>query len=239
MRYFALALVLLTLLSLPGCKEKKALSPARYSVELITENSRSNGVGVTLVYPEIQEYGDDVAEERVNTLLKDYAYAMFKRENLFAGEDYTFEYAVTQVEITLQMEGFLSACVGGYIVEEQSGNQENFSYTVNCDLERALLYETKDLLSDYSRLASLFEKGRFTKAFGHPNLMDYITYEEMIGQYKAEYGIYPDVYFTESALGFVMDVVPMFSGYAGFTLPLNKAADSLQGDNPLVIALTE
>ncbi len=229
-------LAALTLLS--GCGEKQPLPAADYSLTVKTVNTRVDGVGVTLMLPVVSGYADEKAEAYINERLLENAWAMFRRENLVADEECTFEYSAAEVVVTLETEGFFSAYVGGLIADEGSGRMEYFSYTVNCDIKNGMLYSSDELLLVYEALAARFEKGQFQKRFGHPELLENTTYGDMILPYSAEYEIYPDVFFTDTEIGFLIEVVPSLAGYAGFTLPLRSAGGWLNSENPMVAFIT-
>ena len=238
-RIFSIALTVLLLGTvLNSCAKERELPPAEYSLMTHTVNTRLNGIGITLVFPVVSGYEDKVAESRINGCLEEYAWEMFHRKNLVADDAGGYEYSVTEVQVTLATTGFFSAYVMGFVASEDTGRTENFSYTINCDLNSGVLYKAEELLSSYEPLAERFVKGQFKKVFGHAELLENSTYADMLLPYRAEYAIYPDIFFTETGVGFLIEVVPSLGGCAGFTLPFRSALDGLDLSNPMVSFVT-
>ena len=232
-RLLAAALALVLLLPLSACAKEVQLPAADYFTEIVTVYAQENGNSIQLMYPAVSGYADAEAETRINAAIAEYAMEMYRRENLIADEEGGYEYSAVEAVVMLETEGFLSAYVGGIIASEVSGNTVYFAYTLNCDIRNGVLYTTEELLSDYGKLAKRFADGDFTQHFGYKNLEQQTHLTDMISQYKAEYGIYPDVYFTDGGLGFLIEVVPLLDGYAGYTLPIRQAKSCLNTENPL------
>ncbi len=229
-----IAVLLFLLPALVCCGGIVSPAPADYTVETVTEYRTDNGNSLHLVYPAVRGLTDKEAEDRVNTLFAAYAEEMYRREELFSGEGGGYTYAVTEVTVTLAAKRFLSGYAGGVITADSTGYTAYFAYTFNCDLDACVLYSAEDLLTDYSRLVKWFKRGRFSQHFGYPDLQRQISFADMIEQYKAEYGVYPALYFTPDSMGFLVEVIPLFDGYAGYTLSLRQAEKCLKKDNPLV-----
>ena len=49
----------------------------------------------------------------------------------------------------------------------------------------------------------------------------------MILQYRSEYGIYPDIYFTGDSFGMVIELVFALGGYALFEVPLSLVSGAV------------
>ncbi len=227
-----IACFLLLLLTLTACTAKRELPPADFTVVTETENFTDGENGVLLMYPVIEGYADPQKEAEINEEIASYARRMYQNE-VPVTEDGGYYYDTTDVRITLASGGFLSAVIGGTLTSAYSGNTTYFSYTVNCDIENGVLYTANEIVSDYAKLQSMFLNGKFSQDFGYTDLVSQITLADMISQYKAEYDILPEVYFTADGVGFLIEVVPLLDGYAGFTLPFGKAEKYLNDENPL------
>lgn len=229
----SIACFLLILLLLTACTAERELPPAAFTVATATENFTDGENGVMLLYPVIEGYADAEAEAQINETIAAYARQMYQNEVPPTAEDGGYYYDATDVRVTLASGGFLSAVIGGTVTSAFSGNTTYFSYTVNCDIESAALYTAEEIVSDYAKLQTMFLDGKFSQDFGHADLTAQITLADLISQYKAEYGILPEVYFTADGVGFLIEVIPLFDGYAGFTLPIGKAKKHLNYENPL------
>lgn len=236
-RVLAVLLSVLMCMPLAGCAGAN-FPPADYSVETVTVFAQKDGNDITLMYPSIAGYPDAAAQELMNGLIASYAHAMYKKQDLIAAEDGGYEYSAAEAVVTLQTKGFLSAYVGGLITSEASGNTVYFSYTLNCDIENGCLYTAEDLLVDYASLAERFVGGDFGQDFGYADLAGQTSFADMLLPYKAEYGVYPQIYFTEDGVGFLIGVIPLYGGYAGYTLPYRRARGALNTENPLAAFVT-
>ncbi len=236
-RAIAVLLLVLTCAGTAACSDTE-LPPADYSVETVTVFTQEDGNELSLIYPQIKGYPDADAQTRMNEEIARYAYAMYEKQDLISTEDGGYEYAVTAAEITLQTEGFLSGYVFGVIFSQYSGKGMFFAYTLNCDIENGCLYTTEDLLEDYEFLEKRFLKGDFSQEFGYEELDGLMTYSDMLVQYKTEYGIYPNMYFTDEGVGLLVETVTLLGGYAGYTLPYHLAREALNRENPLVAFVT-
>ncbi len=232
---FILATFLL-ILPLVSCKEESSPSAetVNMTAETVTENFMDGTNSVMLKYPSVSGSGDAEKDARINAILASYARDMYEYQAPLKDEEGGYSYAATDVRVTYLSDSFLSACIGGTILSGFSGNASNFFYTVNLNLDSGELYSSEDILSDYKTLRELFLEGDFMQQFGHIGLMDQMTREDLILQYREEYGILPQVYFTKDCIGFLLEVLPMLDGYAGFTLSYAQAEDCLDKNNPFV-----
>ncbi len=232
MRKFIASLAVLLLL-LTACGAERELPSADFTVRIESEYFTDGENGVLLQYPVIEGMDDAEAQTRINEKISAYAHSMYVKEVPASSGDGGYYYDVTAVRLTLQSGGFLSAVIGGTVTSAFSGNTSYFSYTVNCDIENGVLYTAGEIIADYPKLHALFLNGKFSQDFGHSDLTAQITLDDLISQYKAEYGILPEVYFTSDGVGFLIEVIPLLDGYAGFTIPIGKAKNYLNHENPL------
>lgn len=237
-RFVALALVFV-LFSFSACRQQVTFSAPSYTVETETEHFTDGTCGVMLKYPVISGYTDVQAQNALNEKIAAFAHAMYEREVPVSDDGDGYSYTVTGVRITFASDAFLSAVIGGTVTSGFSGNESCFSYTINCSLKDGTFYSSEEILADYSVFVDRFVYGAFSQDFGHAGLTAEIELEDLISQYKAEYGIFPEVYFTENGIGFVIEVIPLFDGYAGFTLPYAQAKKFLNQENPFVEYVTK
>ncbi len=232
------ALVLLTVMIFTACAAEAPLPEASFETQMKSEMFTDGYCGVMLQYPVIKNYADKDAASAMNRMIREYVHGMYESSGLSPEEDFGYTYAVSDARVMLASDNFLSVRIGGTISSAFSGNTSYFSYTLNCDIENGTFYTAEDILSDYAALKKQFQKGAFNQTFGYADVHTEIPFSEMISQYKEDYGIYPDVYFDEDGLGFLIDVIPMFDGYAGYTLPYKTARKSMNQQNPFVAHVT-
>lgn len=237
MRRAVAVLVLLLFSVSAGCADVP-LPAADYAVEIVKVFTQEGENEISLMYPQIIGFYDADAQTRINGEIIRRVHEMYEKQDLVITRDGGYEYAVTDAVVTMQTKGFLSAYILGTITSSYSGKGRYFAYTLNCDVAGGCLYTSEELLGDYEFLARQFEKGRFTQHFGYEEIDGMMSYADMLLQYKAEYGIYPDVYFTEDGVGFLVELIPLLGGYAGYTLPYRRARGALNTENPLAAFVT-
>ncbi len=225
-------LLLILVLILPSCAADTLPAPAAFSVSIKTENFMDGACGVMLKYPVISGYTGAAAQSAMNEKIVSLVYEMYRKEIPVLEDGDGCSYAITDARVTFQSDVYLSVVIGGVVASGLSGNESGFSYTINCKIDDGTFYTAEEILADYPALVQFFKKGDFTQDFGHPGVTAQMDLCDLIGQYKAEYGILPDVYFSENGLGFLIEVIPLLDGYAGFTIPYGRAAKHLRADNP-------
>ena len=229
--FFALAL----LLTLCSCqKQAPELPAAEYDIEILEEYCKLDGNSVKLLYPKISGLADTETEQLVNRKASEYARSVYELCGLGAGG---YEYTASAAEILLSTRDLFSVLVTGVFAPQSGGDAAAFAYTVNCDLTTVEFLGTKEIVSDYDGLKRLFLSGAFSPDFGYDAAPDDGELQAMVGQYKEEYGIYPDFYFQNGKLGILIETLPALGGYAGFTVDIGRAAPYLCTDRAGIAAV--
>lgn len=196
-----------------------------YTVDTEVETQKTENGDVTIVYPTINDPGGEALDpELLNQLIKDYMDQKFKYDGVTdTGAEYTYE--ITDTVTAIATDEFVSIIVKGRYYITDAPNPVVFAYTINCDLKASVIISASDLVYDFAEIKKLFTGGKFTLEEGMQSLLEETNYEDMIMEYRAEYGIYPNVYFTESGFGIVIDLVYTLGGYALFEIPYSEVED--------------
>ncbi len=223
---------------LGGCSAEGIVLPdAAYSITFSEEYLVLDGNNVKLMYPIVSGYANAETEEAVNSAARALALDMYRREGLMSDSDGGYTYTPTDAVVTLQCDTFYSVYIGGVVSSDVSGGTECFVFSLNCDLSSGTFLSTVDGIANYEGLRKMFIRGKFTQDFGYDNLVEHMTEESLLQQYKAEYDIYPPLYFREGKLGFLVETVPLLDGYAGFTMDIRKAAKYMNTQNAAISKL--
>ena len=197
----------------------------------IAENSPVHGENdIILMYPQIKYEGKEETAEQINALLYEYALSEFKKTGLDSSGSDSYSYVTESVLVTVKREGFFSAVISGYYVSSEALHQEYFTYSVNLDIDNVRFITSEDVIADFVNIRTLFLDGKFTLSNGIDDLLEETTLEDMFVQYRADYNIYPGVYFTSSALGIIVEVVYLLGGTACFEIPYADVAEYISGD---------
>ncbi len=196
-------------------------SDAGYVVDTTVETEKNDGGDVTIIYPVIDPDDDKINAERLNELIKDYIDQKFKYDGVAGtGEEYTYE--ITETVTAVTTPEFASIIVKGKYYIADSPSPTVFAYTINCDMKAVAIISATDLVFDYNEVKKLFTGGKFKLVEGLETLLDETNYEDMIMEYRTEYGIYPNVYFTKTGFGMIIDLVNTLGGYALFEIPYSE-----------------
>ena len=233
-----LALLLLVPLLLCACGSSVKLPDAQYSISITEEYLKADGNSVKLLYPTVAGLPDPETEKAVNEAAAALARRHYEEEGLMHDSDGGYTYTALTAEIMLASRDFYSVCIVGVITSDVSGGRDTFAYTLNCDLTEKSFLETEDIVSDYSALAKEFTAKTFSFAFGDESPEKQMSRKSLIEQYKADYGIYPCVYFTEGGFGILVDTLPSIgSGCAGYLADVRDVRRCLYTENPRIAAL--
>ncbi len=196
-----------------------------YTVDTEVETQKTDNGDVTIVYPTIKDpENNDETTELLNKLIKDYMDQKFKYDGVTdTGSEYTYE--ITDTVTTILTDEFASIIIKGRYYISDTPNPTVFAYTINCDIKASAIISASDLVYDFGDVRNLFLNGKFTLTEGMEGLLEETNYEDMIMEYRAEYGVYPNVYFTESGFGMVIDLVYTLGGYALFEIPYSSVED--------------
>ena len=233
-----LALIPLVLLLLTACGDSIRLPAAQYTLSMTEEYLKEDGNSIKLLYPTLSGFTDAELQAAVNAEAAALAHRYYKTEGLMNDSDGGYTYTALEAEIMLTSRDFYSVCVVGVITSDVSGGRDTFAYTVNCDLTTGAFLETEDIVADYDAVAGDFQSKTFDFHFGVEDPASQISRKSLIEQYKADYGIYPYVYFTEGGFGILTDTLPsMGNGCAGFLADMRDVRRYLHTENATIAAL--
>lgn len=115
--------------------------------------------------------------------------------------------------------------VGYYLTARVDSNTpERIFGAVNINLTTGQRMDAASLIPDLSKLIGALADGTFPRVDGGAAL----TQEELssaLSQYRADYAIYPDVYFAETSVLVSVSLMSAEGGYAQFGVPYDVAAD--------------
>ncbi len=192
-----------------------------YTVETEVETQKSDNGGASMEYPTVTPDNDSVDAEFINKLIRDYMDKKMREEQLDGGEG-IYQYNITETKTMLMTDDLLSILIMGQYDVSDSPHPTLFAYTINCDLTDNSLIYAEDLIKDFGIIREKFINGSFTLEYGNEGLLFETNYEDMIMEYRTEYGIYPYVFFTEDTFGMVIDLVYALGGYAVFEIPYSE-----------------
>lgn len=183
-------------------------------MHITTEQSTfdENGSHIQMIYPTVVSHGS--ADEITKTLRAEMDRRRVEELLGFAGGE--SNYKVENVSVELCRPTFVSLVVTGYCYVSESSHPEYFAYTINYDVNAKKLLSGEDLIKDFDAVREKFTGGGFRTVYGQAGLLDEMSYEDMITAYHAEYGIYPEVYYTSDGFGIAVELVYTLGGYALF-----------------------
>ena len=193
--------------------------------EKVSQNEGS--ATIVMIYPKVVSAGaSSHSADELNIIIREYMDDRRRAERIESfGDEY--EYIVEDVDLTYVGESFISAVVKGHYYIDGSTHPTLFAYTVNCDTKKGMIVTGADLIRDFARVRNTFTNGGFRLVFGMDGLFDETNYEDMIMEYRPEYDIYPDVYYTEKGFGLAIELVYTLGGYALFEAPLSSLGDAV------------
>lgn len=207
-----------------------------YEISVVKDSAEElSGIkgNITLMYPQMNYPGNEAAADKINGLIKNLAVSVFKEAGLESDDIESYMYVTETALITLKKENFFSAVVTGYYITDTASHQEYFSYSVNCDISQEKLLTSEDIITNFEKIRALFIDGKFTQSYGEETLLDETTHTDIFTQYKADYSIYPDVYFTSSSFGVIVEIVYHLGGNACFEIPYSDVKEYLNADLPV------
>ncbi|MBE6709084.1 MAG: hypothetical protein E7578_07585 [Ruminococcaceae bacterium] len=196
------------------------------SLFVYSENYMYGEISVTLKYP---KYGDG-KHDAFDLAMRDYAVTKFNREGR-SPED-SAEYVIFSCDIKLETEYFVSAVFCGTIKDPTAPHDMHFAYTVNADTRSGKVYLYEELVGDIELIKSGLSDGKFSQSYGVDGLMDsisngHVSYEDITQSWRSDYGIFPDMYFTNDSFGIIAELHHAFGGYAGFEIPYADTGDMI------------
>lgn len=142
----------------------------------------------------------------------------------------TFVYEVTEVEITRCDDALIS--VRSFAECSTPTGTDAFVYTGNLNPATAAAYQVDELVTDFSGLAKLLRDGKGSQVWGVDNLLDQITWDDLLVQIKPTYGIYPPVCFTDEGILLCFATNALLGDTAGFLLTYADAGSCLAAGTP-------
>lgn len=191
-------------------------------IELKEEKSEDDGSQITMIYPTVTSAGrtEHTADE-INAAIREYMDEKRRIMCIDSGGD-EYRYIIEKTDVKYTGKSFFSAVVRGYIYSSDAPHPTVFVYAVNCDTSSCEILEGEKLIKNYSRVKDLFLSGKFTETEGEDDLLDNTSYEDLIIEYRPEYGIYPSVYYTGTSFGLALETVYSLGGYALFEIPTGQ-----------------
>lgn len=137
----------------------------------------------------------------------------------------TFTYEVTEVEVTRFDETILS--VRCFAACTAANSTQRFVYTCNLNPATAAEYLVTELVSDFAGLGKLLRAGKGVQLWGTSNLLELTTWDDLLGEIKPTYGIYPPICFTSAGIVLCFETNMLLDDHAGFLIPYADADDCL------------
>lgn len=198
--------------------ETESESESETETESETESETTTNEDTPVVTP-----GEStVSEIELNSIVIDYVEEMLTNEAFGADG---FGYKITKSNVTYVDDEFASVvAVGEYSYDDYPPT--GFAYGVNVDMTNGTIIAADELIFDFDSIEKLFLNGGFKLCDGIDGLLDITNYEDMFMEYRPEYGIYPDVYFTSASFGIIIELVDTLGGYALFEISYNEISGS-------------
>lgn len=203
-------------------------TPAAEGLTVHTESFTSGECYVTLMYP---IYGDG-KHDSFDVAMYNYAMQKYTGSGMMPEEGAVYE--ITDCDITLETEHFVSAVVRGRMLTSDGIRDTVVAYTVNADTKNGRLYSAEDLIGDLDELKAAFADGRFSQNMGLTDVLSETAAEDIMQSWRSDYGVYPGMYFTEKSFGILPEVANVLGGYAGFVIPYADVGDMI---NPVAKGL--
>ena len=185
-----------------------------------------NGSRMVYFYPEFEGFDGLNKDTELNSLIKEHMTLM---QRMHGGGLYKMiehgakaTYDITSFEITYIDDSFISIVFFGsfYAIGDTiyiDTGSRNFAYSLNIDIEAMKTLDSSDLISDFLALRSSFLNGELKMTVGADDLLKNTTYSEIFGQYRSEYEIYPDIYFTFERVNVIISLTSDLGGAAVFS----------------------
>lgn len=213
-------------------------APEETGLAIHTESFTSEECYVTLAYP---FYGDG-EHNAFDVAMYNYAMQKYSQSGMIPDEGAVYE--ITDCDVKYESEKLVSAVMIGHIFSPTAAHDTNFAYTVNADPMTGRLYLSDELIGELELLKTAMHEGRFAKSYGIDGLESAIadkvvTYEVMTQSWRSDYGVFPQMYFTEDNFGVMAELPHVVGGYAGFELPYRDTGDMLSSTAKELIATTD
>ena len=219
-----------------GTEDAVTTAPQPLEITQITVGEEVTSLGGDSVkilrYPVAVGTGTDA----LNARLKHHAEEIYTTHATGAltmrDEGETFVYEVTEVEIKRFDGEILSFLCRAAYTSPVDGTEKQIVYTGNLNPETGESIAPAKLITDWDALEALLRAGKATPAWGSADLLEQMSWDDLLLQIKPAYGIYPAVCFGETGVEIAFEVLPLFGGTAGFTVTYTDAADCLAVSAP-------
>ena len=204
-------------------------------IEKVTDLGTTGGKKCSSIlrYPELTGLEDKTKQSEINALLLQIAEVEYQNrlpnadELISAGTAVSYE--ITSTAVTYLGNNLLSVRSEGIIDYVNDASDEIFVYCNLINLSSARDITLKKTYSDFGRVMELFLSGKFRQISGDSSLTTAISLEGLMEQYKyhAQYGTFPESYFTPDSLVLVIETNRGSGFFAEFSIDLTEVADCL------------
>ena len=122
----------------------------------------------------------------------------------FVGETFG-SYEINSVKMSYADDHLLSFVYNGSYYGDCAAHPIGFIRTLNIDLNAARIISASEVFADFGKLKIYFESELFTQVSSGNSQLDAeraaVNRFDLIGQYRAEYNLYPSVYFVRTTSG--------------------------------------
>ena len=204
-------------------------------IESVTDLGTIGGIKCSAIirYPALTGLEDKAKQQEINDLLSQIAGVEYQNRLPNAGElipaGTAVSYVITETAVTYLGNNLLSVRSEGIIDYIDDANDEEFVYCNLINLSTARDITLKKTYADFGRVIELFTSGKFKQISGDSSLTTAISLEGLMDQYKyhAQYGTFPETYFTHDSLVLVVETNRENGFFAEFSIPLSEVADCL------------
>lgn len=204
-------------------------------IEAVTDLGTAGGKKCTstIRYPALTGLDDKEKQDAVNKLLSQIADVEYQNrlpnasELISAGTSVNYE--ITETSVSYLGNNLLSVRSVGMINYANDANDELFVYCNLINLSTGRDITLKKTYSDFGTVMNLFTSGRFKQISGDSSLTSALSLDALMEQYKyhAQYGTYPESYFTHDSLVLVVETDRENGFFAEFSIPLSEVNDCL------------
>ena len=204
-------------------------------IESVTDLGTTGGkkCSAILRYPALTGLEDKGKQSEVNKLLEQIAGVEYQNRLPGVGElisaGTAVSYEITSTAVTYLGNNLLSVRSEGIIDYADDATDEIFVYCNLINLSNARDITLKKTYSDFGRVIELFTSGKFKQISGDSSLTSAISLEGLMEQYKyhAQYGTFPESYFTPDSLVLVIETNRGNGFFAEFSIDLTEVSDCL------------
>ncbi len=204
-------------------------------IESVTDLGTTGGKKCSAIirYPALTGLEDTAKQEEINVLLSQIAGVEYQNRLPNVGElipaGTAVSYEITETAVTYLGNNLLSVRSEGIIDYVDDSNDEKFVYCNLINLSTARDITLKKTYSDFGTVMNLFTSGKFKQISGDSSLTTALSLEQLMEQYKyhAQYGTFPESYFTPDSLVLVVETNKGNGFFAEFSIPLSEVTDCL------------